>query len=316
MDFKTSFLNEKKLPLVVEPSMNYSNLESLLEICSEERELLQNKLLHHGALLFRGFPLSSETEFEKFVRAFSNKNLLNYAGGASPRVELTSGGVYSSTEYPPELMLALHNELSYSSNYPEQVYFCCITAPESGGETPIADSRAILKKINSEIVNEFKRKQIKYVRNLRGDTGSGYSWQDAFETEDKSLVEKHCRLTGAEFQWKKDNCLQISQIRPATAIHPQTGEEVWFNQADGFHPSNVYGENYLNLNEEEFRLNVKFADESLIDISMLNHIREVLRKEMVVFKWREGDVLFLDNLLIAHGRMPFSGKRKIILAMT
>jgi hypothetical protein len=32
--------------------------------------------------------------------------------------------------------------------------------------------------------------------------------------------------------------------------------------------------------------------------------------------WRAGDVLILDNLLAAHGRMPFTGKRKVLLAMT
>lgn len=70
------------------------------------------------------------------------------------------------------------------------------------------------------------------------------------------------------------------------------------------------------MNEDEFRLNAKFADGKAINISKIVHIREVLRNEMMLFKWREGDVLVLDNLLTAHGRMPFSGERKIILAMT
>ncbi|NJM52790.1 MAG: TauD/TfdA family dioxygenase [Blastocatellia bacterium] len=30
----------------------------------------------------------------------------------------------------------------------------------------------------------------------------------------------------------------------------------------------------------------------------------------------KGDILILDNILTAHGRMPFSGQRKIMLAMT
>jgi hypothetical protein len=68
--------------------------------------------------------------------------------------------------------------------------------------------------------------------------------------------------------------------------------------------------------EEEFRLNARFADGSPLYVSTLDEIRETLRKEMVIFPWLKGDILILDNLLTAHGRMPFSGTRKIVLAMT
>ncbi len=39
------------------------------------------------------------------------------------------------------------------------------------------------------------------------------------------------------------------------------------------------------------------------------------QEETVPHRWQRGDVLVLDNLLAAHGRMPFSGARKIALAM-
>jgi hypothetical protein len=35
----------------------------------------------------------------------------------------------------------------------------------------------------------------------------------------------------------------------------------------------------------------------------------------VQFPWREGDVLMLDNMLIAHARNPYAGERKIVVAM-
>ncbi len=319
---KTSFINEQKMPLLIEtPADETQNksLDALRSLSFDNQEFLYAKLLEHGALLFRGFAIETAADFERFARDFSGKKLLNYAGGVSPRVEL-GGGVYTSTEYPPQFMLSLHNELSYSDKYPKNVYFCCLVAPEENGETPIGDSRKILKRIAPEIVAEFKDKQIRYDRNLFGDSGSGFSWQDAFETDDKLIVENYCRRSNINFKWKTDGKLQLSQTRPATAIHPQTGEEVWFNQADGFHPSNLDAETYKYLislmPEEEFRLNARFGDGSPLDVSMLDEIREVLKKETVVFSWQTGDVLILDNLLTAHGRMPFSGARKVVLAMT
>lgn len=319
---KTSFLNEQKLPLVVEPTdgaAQNANLDALLAESLANQSFLHEKLLEHGALLFRGFAVEAAADFERFVRVFSGKELLNYAGGVSPRNEL-GGGVYTSTEYPPQFMLSLHNELSYSDKHPETVYFCCFIAPEENGETPIGDSRKILKSIDPAVVAEFKDKQIRYDRHLFGDTGSGFSWQDAFETGDKSAVEDYCRASNINFKWKEDGKLRLSQTRPATAIHPKTGEEVWFNQADGFHPSNLDAETYNYLisltPEEEFRLNARFGDDSPLDAATLDDIRSVLKKEMVTFPWQKGDVLILDNLLTAHGRMPFSGARKIVLAMT
>ena len=319
---KTSFLNQQKLPLVIESGENGeqdSSLESLVSVCLNRRDFLQAKLLAHGALLFRAFKVETPADFERVVRAFSGKDLLDYVGGASPRVEL-GGGVYTSTEYPAQYALSLHNELSYSHIYPNHIYFCCLKPAETGGETPIADSRSILKNIDAEIVSQFKAKQIRYDRNLSADDGSGYAWQDAFETDDRKTVEDYCREADVKFVWKTNGGLRLSQTRPATAKHPATGEEVWFNQADGFHPSALDAETYESListtDEEDFRLNSRFGDGSPIDVAMLEHIREVLKNEMVIFSWQTGDVLVLDNLLAAHGRMPFAGERKVVLAMT
>ena len=43
--------------------------------------------------------------------------------------------------------------------------------------------------------------------------------------------------------------------------------------------------------------------------------RLALRAETVTFPWRRGDVLLLDNMLTAHGRRPFTGDRRVLVAM-
>lgn len=320
---KTSFLNPQKMPLVIEPAGDAESavdLNALLDTARERRDFFQAKLLRHGAILFRGYGVRNAADFERFVEAFSGgEKLFDYAGGVSPRRAL-SGGVYTSTEYPAQYALSLHNELSYADVYPRRLYFCCLTPAETGGETTLGDSRRILRRIDPQVVTAFKRKKIRYVRNLQADKGSGYSWQEAFETEDRRAVENCCRKIGAEFEWKPNGALRLSQIRPAILTHPTTHEKVWFNQADGFHPSNLDAETYRALislmSEDEFRLNVFFGDGSPIDLETLGHIRAVLESETIPHKWRAGDVLILDNILAAHGRAPFTGARKIALAMT
>jgi alpha-ketoglutarate-dependent taurine dioxygenase len=314
---KTYFLNSQKLPLVVESSGQDKSVKKLSDIATAHGDFFRLSLLQHGAVLLRGFEVRAIDEFENFVRLFSGADFFNYAGGVSPRRAL-SGGVYTSTEYPSHLALALHNELSYSDISPRHLYFFCLTAPEAGGATTLGDSRRILQNICPKTVGLFKLKNVRYDRNLPDEKGSDYSWQAAFETDDKETVENHCREIGADFEWKANGNLRVSQTRPATATHPETGEEVWFNQADGFHPSNLDAETrrWFVSNNEEFRLDSHFGDGSPIAVLMLDEIRRVLQKETIPHHWQTGDILILDNMLAAHGREPFSGARRIALAMT
>ncbi|HEX8138167.1 MAG TPA: TauD/TfdA family dioxygenase [Pyrinomonadaceae bacterium] len=316
---KASVLHEKGLPLLIEADelgeTGFGH-EALIRLCLDYADSLRARLSQAGALLLRGFPVLTAPEFAQFVRWFSGRELLDYVGGASPRIKLC-GRVYTSTEYPGHYALSLHNELSYTYRWPRHLFFCCVKPPAQGGETPLADSRALLQSIGREVTDEFKSKRIRYDRNLSGVSGSGYSWQDAFETGDKARVENYCREGGVKFRWRADGGLWLSEIHPATRRHPLTGEEVWFNQADAFHPSVMAGtESDSLVPSEDLRLNAFFGDGTPLDPSTLDHIREVMRQEAVLVSWQAGDILILDNMLTAHGRMPFTGPRKILLAMT
>ncbi|MDQ1611552.1 MAG: hypothetical protein QOG00_1483 [Pyrinomonadaceae bacterium] len=319
---KTSFINRQMLPLLTEPDERDENRSGREEIfrLSLRQDDLHDKLLEHGALLLRGFPALDPPAFAEFVRRFSGSAPLSYAGGASPRINL-GGGVYTSTEYPGHYALSLHNEMSYTSRWPRHLFFYCAIAPEQGGETPLADSRRVLKKIDAEVVEQFKSRKIKYVRNLQGGSGTGYSWQEAFETEDRSVLENLCRAACIDWAWRADGGVRLTEVRPATAVHPLTGEEVWFNQAEGFHPS-ASGETAVDaelnsaVREDELRLNAFHGDGNALSLSTLEHIREVTRAEAAFFKWRAGDILIVDNMLACHGRMPFTGARKVLVAMT
>lgn len=309
------------LPLPIE-APDGADPEALIEAAVQCRGEWGAKLLDRGALLLRGWGVASVDQFRAFVSAFSGSaDRFGYAGGASPRSAVDGeSGVYSSTDYPPEMLLSLHNELSYADRYPRRLYFFCLAAPSSGGETTLGDSRRILGGIDRQVLDEFRTRQIRYVRNLSPHVGSGYSWQEAFETEDQRTAEARCLDLGAAFEWD-GGFLRISQIRPATIRHPETGEEVWFNQADGFHPSALDPDTYAALislagSEDRLRLNVFYGDGSAIDRAVLEHVRAVIGKETLPHSWQEGDILVLDNLLAAHGRMPFSGPRKIVLTMT
>jgi alpha-ketoglutarate-dependent taurine dioxygenase len=314
---------EANLPLVVvndRPRAASDAAVALLSWYGKHRERLEQQLLVHGALLFRGFGIDSQEVLERVVAGIGGK-ALDYVDGNSPRRKLGSG-VYTSTDYPPEFFISLHNELSYSSRWPARLFFCCVTAPAEGGETPLADSRAILRRLRGDVREAFVHKDVKYVRNLHGGIGFGPSWQKTFETEDRGTVEEFFHGTETGLRWNEDGSLTVTQIRPAIATHPATGETVWFNQADQFHPSTHPKEIYDSIlalyegREDLIPQTALFGDGSPIDPAMLDEVRRTVGEEIRLFSWQQGDLLLIDNMLVAHGRRPFKPPRKILVSMT
>ena len=300
------------LPLVIKPAVEGLNL---IAWAASHREWIETHLLKYGGLLFRNFNLKETNEFEQFIQTIS-ETLLDYSYRSTPRSQV-SGKIYTSTEYPATQSIPLHNEMAYSLNWPMKVWFFCMKTAEQGGETPIADSRKVFQRIPPEIKEQFIQKQVLYVRNY-SDT-LDLNWQNVFQTTNKSEVENYCRQAGIEFQWKEGDRLKTRQVCQAVATHPKTGEQVWFNQAHLFHISSLEPEVrqtlLSSLKEEELPRNTYYGDGSPIESSVLDEIREIYQQEAVIFPWREGDVLMLDNMLAAHGRTSFVGSRKVVVGM-
>ncbi len=312
---ETSYLQpEATLPLVIRPAAD--NVD-LIDWGKHHRQFIETELLKHGAILFRGFNVTDVPMFERFARTVTS-SLVNYVEGSSARISM-GDQLYTSTEYPPELFISLHNELSYAHKWPGKIFFFCLQVPSQGGETPIADSRKVFSLLDPKTKEVFIQKEVKYLRNLNSETGAGLSWQSVFETTDRTFVEEYCRQGGIEFSWKDDGTLRTAQVRPAVATHPATGEMVWFNQVDQWHPSNLGTEAaramLAVIKEDDLPINARYGDDSPLEEATLDEIREVFRQVTVSFPWQQGDVMLLDNMLVAHGRYPFSGPRRIVVAM-
>lgn len=311
---KTSLLQpESLLPLVVQPNIEGLSLITWVE---SHRDFVESHLLKHGGILFRNWNVKTIDEFEQFTRAAAGEELLDYTYRSTPR-SAVSGKVFSSTEYPADQTIPLHNEMAYTRTWPMRIWFYCVKAADEGGMTPIADSRRIYDRLDPEIRERFAEKKVLYVRNYGG--GLDLPWQNVFQTSDKAEVEEFCRKNGIEFEWKSDDRLRTRQVCQGVAKHPQTGEMVWFNQAHLFHVSNLQPEvrdRFLaEFAVEDLPRNTYYGDGSPIEIPVLDEIRRVMDEETIAFPWEEGDVMMLDNMLAAHGRTPFVGTRKIVVAM-
>ncbi|MEH2206140.1 MAG: amino acid adenylation domain-containing protein [Nostoc sp.] len=308
-----SFLQfEGNLPLVITPKFSDLNLPIWAE---NNQQFIINNLFKYGGILFRGFAINQKEDFEQFVSAVCPQ-LMPYIESSTPRTKL-SEKVYTSTEFPADQTIALHNESSYSSTYPMKIWFCCIEPANQGGETPIANVRKVFQRIHPQIRERFQEKGWMLVRNY--GNGFGLPWQKAFHTADKAVMEDYCRNACIQVEWKDSNRLRTRQVRPAIAQHPKTGEMVWFNHVVFWHVSSLqtqFREKFLSeFTEEDLPYNTFYGDGSSIEDSVIAEIREAYRQEMIIYPWEKGDILMLDNMLTAHGRNPYSGSRKILTAM-
>ncbi len=303
----------ERVPLLVEPEVEDVDLSLW---AANNRSWIDSQLLENGAIMFRNFNVDSVGAFHQLARAVSSE-LLDYVEPSSPRSEI-GNKIYTSTEYPADQWIFLHNEMSYSLHWPRKVFFYCVKPAAHGGETPLACSRKVFDLIDPAIRDEFIARKVMYVRNF-GD-GLHRPWQDFFKTQDRVEVDAYCSKAGIEPEWIGANRLRIRQVCQSVVTHPETGAVVWFNQAHAFHVSSldpaVRSVLLSEMDEADIPRNAYYGDGTPIADETIAAIQEAHRRATILFPWQARDVLLVDNMAVAHGRAPFSGPRQILVAMS
>ncbi len=298
-------------PLVIEPAREEIDAVGW---ATAQRRPIRELLLRHGGVLFRGFTAGSVETFRSFIAAVSGEPL-PYMEGSSPRHEVADR-VYTSTDYPPRHRIPLHNELSYSNTWPLRLFFHCVVPPASGGATPVADSRNVYQRISPALRERLEERDYLYVRHF--DPDIGLSWREAFQTDDRTAVERYCADNDIELAWGAGETLTTRQRRPVSAAHPETGEMTWFNHLTFFHVSTLdpmVAEALLSMGKENLPNNTYYGDGPEIEPAALDELRAAYEAEKVVIPWQEGDIMMLDNMLVSHGREPYTPPRQIVVGM-
>jgi alpha-ketoglutarate-dependent taurine dioxygenase len=271
----------------------------LAEFIAREASTLSGLLLEHGALLFRGFDVTTPADFQASMDALGAR-AMNYTYRSTPRTSLERN-IFTATEYPKQLEIPLHSENAYQKAWPMWVVLCCITPASIGGQTPLASLAEVTERLGQELVDRFARKGVKYIRTYRPFVD--LQWQDVFQTQDKREVARICDERGIEHVWLDAETLQTTQVCQGVARHPETGRMVFFNQAHLFHPSALGKEAADDLvslfGKNRLPRNAQFGDGSEIDPRDLE----------------PGDVALIDNMQFAHGRRAFDGPRKVLAAL-
>lgn len=269
----------------------------------------------NGALLIRPLPINGSKKLERVLSTIFAEPMLEYNFRSTPRTKMR-GKIYTSSEYHLDETIPLHNENAYCNEWAMKIAFYCAKPSETGGATPIADSHKVYQGIDQAVKDKFEQKGLLYVRNY-GDID--LTWTDVFQTDNKDEVSAYCEKNGIDYQWHGKNELRTRQVTKAAYAHPITGDNIWFNQAHLFHISNLEEQTRLGLLEtfdkDNLPRNVYYGDGEEIEVEALEHIRQVYKDNQVVFDWQTGDLMLLDNMRFAHGRLPFGGTRRVLVGM-
>ncbi|GAA2398636.1 TauD/TfdA family dioxygenase [Streptomyces glaucosporus] len=286
------------------------------EWAARNRPSIEELLREHGVVLMRGFGVGGVEAFEAVAASLVSRLYGDY--GDLPH-EKDADRVYKSTPYPARQSILFHHESSHMPQWPRRQFFCCLQPSAKGGATPIVDGRRVWAGLPEDLRARFEEHGIRYVRNFI--PGLDVGWEQMFGTSDRAEVEERCRAQGVECEWRPDGVLRTVQTAPAVVRHPDTGEKVFFNQLFLHHtaclePSvlevmrSLFGDD-----ESAYPRSASFGDGSPIGDDTVARLWSLYDALAQRFTWERGDVVVIDNMLVSHGRDPFEGERKIIVAM-
>lgn len=317
--------------------------EALAGWVTEHHDAIEARLLNHGAVVMRGAAVDTPERFEAVASA-AIPDLEEEYLGTSPRAGRTRR-VFNASELPGYYPIPQHCEMTFIANPPRRIVFGCLVAPATGGETPLVDFRAVLAQMDPAVRERFERGGVRIIRNYEGPSSTGRDlwkmkrWDEMFGSTDRDEVERKARAEGFEPSWRDGDRLRLISDHQAVHAHPDSGVPVWFNHSQVFHLSAAPGEYrrilamrpgprnlalwaFANLMVAAKRRFVRTEDQALhcthvdgteIADADMEHVRDLIWKNMVLLPWRQGDVVLLDNRSVSHGRLPYKGPREVVV---
>lgn len=313
-------------PLFIEHDGSLPDTERFIAWSRERRGLLDELILRHGGVVLRGFPLDSAEDFNRFANLFPIYEH-GYAGGMAPRRHVT-GDVLESTYLTEGFKLSLHSEMAYMKSFPPRIAFFCQRASSVGGETIIGSLAELTRRIPPELRDKIERHKVRVVRNY-APCGSSRNletiedtnqigWDEPFETESRTEVEQLCRKLGLDFAWNEDGGLTLFDLVDPFTVHPKTGGRVY---RSSLHTDITSERQGLSETRDRLIAMQKHPSGSFLDTGEklareeAETIHRIQEEIEISWQWRDGDLMILDNLQVAHGRNPYSGPREVHVAL-
>lgn len=308
----------RPFPLVLSPAQGFNRDGGVASVGSwikQNAATLERQLAEYGAVLLRGFPVATPTDFNDVVLAFGGEEL-PYIGGAAPRTNVV-GRVFTSNESPPDKKIPFHHEMAQVPEYPKKLFFFCEVPPGAGGETPLLLSAEVTRRMEAawpDFVAGLREKGLLYTRVLgEGDdttSAIGRGWQSTFLTADRKEAEQRAAALGVTLEWLPDGSVKtVSGPLPALKEDARTGGAAWFN-------SMVAAYTGWQDSRNEATKAVTFGDGTPLPRDAVLDCNKIMEEVSVAVPWEKSDVLVIDNLRVQHSRRTFVPPRRVLASLS
>ena len=306
-------------PLVYQASGNPSwlDIESWL---TQHRDELLNQSATHGVLLFRGLPLSTATDFDRFVTAFNLPNF-TYKDSLSNAVRTNlTDRVFTANEAPPDIEIFLHHEMAQTPIYPSRLFFFCETAPTAGGATPVCRSDQLYELMCEQLPTfaaDCEAKGLRYTNVMPAEddaqSGQGRSWRSTFRAADKAEAERRMASLGYTWEWREVDNHTADTLAATTPTLPAVrelanGRKAFFNQLIAAFKG------WKDMRNDPSKA-ITFGDGSALNPTDVLAAADLAEQITVDLQWQQGDVSLVDNYVAMHGRRPFEGHRRVLASL-
>jgi len=276
----------------------------------------------HGAVYFRGLPLTDGLDFAAFVKALG-WNAVKLGGGGTQRNDVAKG-VRTASEEPPEQTIEPHLDMAHSKTHPTHIAFYCLEGPPPGvgGETVLVNMRGVYSELEAQgVTHEFdERGGVAYHKRLWSaaqTNHTGYTWQQFFFTQelDVALAQVRMRDPDAIVHKHGPEVIDFRESMPAVHLHPSTREPLWFNGVHTNHKSYYVEAEHIDTTDGS-PMDTTYADGSAISDATVATVRAAWWHNSVAVRLQAGDLVVVDNYLAGHGRMSWvpPNPRKVLLS--
>ncbi|MBT3529743.1 MAG: SyrP protein [Gammaproteobacteria bacterium] len=302
-------------PQVIACDTDGADLSHVQEWIAANKAKVLNDLSKHGAILFRGFPVLSDLDFDSFVQAFGLDGFTYQESLSNAVRKNRTEKVFTANEAPPAVSIFLHHEMAQTPLYPSKLFFYCEKAAEEGGATPICRSDILLKELEArapQFVADCENKGVRYSNNMPAvddaESGQGRSWKSTLSVDSKEEAENKLEKLGYRWQWQDDGGLRVTTAALPAVRTLKDGRRVFFNQL-------IAAYRGWKDSRNDADKSICFGDDSEMDAEAMALAIQLGDELSFDIPWQTGDVALVDNFLAMHGRRPFSGERRVLASL-
>lgn len=305
---------DEAFPLVLQLG-SPSDLGETVDWLRTSAAMLTGKAARHGAILFRGFPLTIAEDFDAFVAAFGFQNF-PYEESLSNAVRISkTERVFTANEAPPEVSILLHHEMAQTPVFPSRLFFFSDQPAETGGATPICRSDVLLELLEQEcldLVRDCGWKGLLYSSVMPDESdpksGMGRSWRSTFRAESRGEAEARMASLSYTWEWQADGSLRATTPVLPAVRKLSTGRRSFFNQLI------AASKGWKDDRNDPSRA-ITFGDGTPLDVEAVHTASELADGITFDIPWQRGDVALVDNFVVMHGRRTFTGTRKVLASL-